>query len=83
MRRFRASACASAPRATAARRSPPTPTVSHAVLSWNRADYVREHDFLRQYVYKIHAESFVDEAHLRELLAQAQMVVDAALKEAR
>ncbi len=30
-------------------------------------------------VYKIYAESFVDEAHLREILAQAQTVVDAAL----
>ena len=30
-------------------------------------------------VYKIYAESFVDEAHLREILAQAQAVVDAAL----
>jgi phosphoglucomutase len=30
-------------------------------------------------IYKIYAESFVDEAHLREILAQAQTVVDAAL----
>ncbi len=33
-------------------------------------------------IYKIYAESFVDEAHLREVLAQAQSVVDAALRRA-
>ncbi|HEY0877750.1 MAG TPA: phosphoglucomutase (alpha-D-glucose-1,6-bisphosphate-dependent) [Zeimonas sp.] len=32
---------------------------------------------------KIYAESFVGEAHLREILAQAQAVVDAALERAR
>ncbi len=30
-------------------------------------------------IYKIYAESFVDEAHLRRILAEAQAVVDAAL----
>ncbi len=34
-------------------------------------------------IYKIYAESFVDEAHLGELLAQAQALVDAASKESR
>ncbi|MDT3678012.1 MAG: phosphoglucomutase (alpha-D-glucose-1,6-bisphosphate-dependent) [Burkholderiaceae bacterium] len=34
-------------------------------------------------IYKIYAESFVDEAHLREILAQAQAVVDAALGKTR
>lgn len=33
-------------------------------------------------IYKIYAESFVDEAHLREILVQAQAVVDAALGKA-
>ncbi len=34
-------------------------------------------------IYKIYAESFVGDAHLREILAQAQSLVDAALGRAR
>jgi phosphoglucomutase len=30
-------------------------------------------------IYKIYAESFLDQAHLQRLLAEAQSVVDAAL----
>jgi len=33
-------------------------------------------------IYKIYAESFKDEAHLRALLAEAQSIVDAALAQA-
>ena len=34
-------------------------------------------------IYKIYAESFRDEDHLRKILAQAQQVVDAALKDSK
>jgi phosphoglucomutase len=33
-------------------------------------------------VYKIYAESFVDEAHLNRIFAEAQEIVSAAFKEA-
>ena len=34
-------------------------------------------------IYKIYAESFRNEDHLRKILAQAQQVVDAALKDSK